>query len=158
MWDLGQDGDPEIILESFSILKHVRILVCGGDGTVSWILSALRRISNKWQLERWPPVAILPLGTGNDLARIHGWGGGYSNESLLGILHQVQDAYVSLLDRWDLTVTDQKGNIREEKCFTNYLGVGVDAQVSFQMHMVNKYLTFCFLCYVSFVQWLFIRV
>jgi len=137
VWDLGKDGDPEVILESFSVLKTLRILVCGGDGTVSWILSAIGRVYQNFKFERWPPVAILPLGTGNDLARVHGWGGGYSNESLLGILNQVQDAYVTLLDRWDLTVTDQKGKIREQKCFTNYVGVGVDAQVSFQMHMVS---------------------
>ena len=69
VWDLA-DGSPERILESFLVLSRLRILVCGGDGTVSWILSALERMG----LERWPPVGILPIGTGNDLARIHGWG------------------------------------------------------------------------------------
>jgi len=67
IWDLA-DGGPEKILKSFSVLSRLRILVCGGDGTVSWIISAL----DKMQLDRWPPIAILPLGTGNDLARIHG--------------------------------------------------------------------------------------
>ena len=67
VWDLA-DGGPEKILKSFSVLTRLRILVCGGDGTVSWIISTL----DKMNLDRWPPIAILPLGTGNDLARIHG--------------------------------------------------------------------------------------
>jgi Sphingosine kinase and enzymes related to eukaryotic diacylglycerol kinase len=67
IWDLA-DGGPEKVLKSFSVFTRLRILVCGGDGTVSWIISTL----DKMKLERWPPIAILPLGTGNDLARIHG--------------------------------------------------------------------------------------
>ena len=85
----------------------------GGDGTVSWIISAL----DKMCLDRWPPIAILPLGTGNDLARIHGWGAGYANESLLLILNQVQESYISLLDRWTLKIEEKKrkGKIRKKK-------------------------------------------
>ena len=67
IWDLA-DGGPEKILKSFSVFSRLRVLVCGGDGTVSWIISTL----DKMQLDRWPPIAILPLGTGNDLARMHG--------------------------------------------------------------------------------------
>lgn len=133
VWDLA-DGGPEKILESFSTFTRLRILVCGGDGTVSWIISALE----KMKLERWPPIAILPLGTGNDLARIHGWGGGYTNESLITILEQISEAYISLLDRWELTVENKKGKVKESKAFTNYVGVGVDAQAALQVHMLRE--------------------
>lgn len=38
---------------------------------VGWILSALDQL----QLNPSPAVAVLPLGTGNDLARTLNWGG-----------------------------------------------------------------------------------
>eukprot|EP00593_Proboscia_inermis_P013965 CAMPEP_0171303816 /NCGR_PEP_ID=MMETSP0816-20121228/13417_1 /TAXON_ID=420281 /ORGANISM="Proboscia inermis, Strain CCAP1064/1" /LENGTH=160 /DNA_ID=CAMNT_0011783379 /DNA_START=34 /DNA_END=513 /DNA_ORIENTATION=- len=89
-------------------------------------------------LEWWPPIAILPLGTGNDLSRIHDWGGGYNNKSLMLILQQVSEAYVSLLDRWAVTIEDTKGNIKNKKALTNYLGVGVDAQATLQVHNLRE--------------------
>ena len=133
VWDLA-DGGPETILESFSVMTRLRILVCGGDGTVSWVVSAIEKMS----LQRWPPIAILPLGTGNDLARIHGWGGGYNNESLIAILEQVAESYISWLDRWEMTIENKKGKVKEVKSFFNYLGVGADAQAALQVHMVSS--------------------
>jgi diacylglycerol kinase (ATP) len=133
VWDLA-DGGPEEVLESFSAFTRLRILVCGGDGTVSWIVSTIE----KMELQRWPPIAILPLGTGNDLARIHGWGGGYNNESLINILEQVSEGYISWLDRWEMTVENKKGKVKQVKSFFNYLGVGADAQAALQVHMLRE--------------------
>jgi diacylglycerol kinase (ATP) len=133
VWDLA-DGGPEEVLESFSAFTRLRILVCGGDGTVSWIVSTIEKMN----LQRWPPIAILPLGTGNDLARIHGWGGGYNNESLINILEQVSEGYISWLDRWEMTVENKKGEVKQVKSFFNYLGVGADAQAALQVHMLRE--------------------
>mmetsp|Transcript_3785 Transcript_3785/g.8075 ORF Transcript_3785/g.8075 Transcript_3785/m.8075 type:complete len:1089 (-) Transcript_3785:134-3400(-) len=136
IWDLA-NGGPEKVLKSFSVLSRFQVLICGGDGTVSWIISALE----KMELKRWPPIGILPLGTGNDLARVHGWGGGYNNESLLYILKQISEAYISMLDLWELDITtvNKKGKTRKEvKAFLNYLGVGVDAQAALQVHNLRE--------------------
>eukprot|EP00531_Pseudo-nitzschia_arenysensis_P000470 CAMPEP_0116127858 /NCGR_PEP_ID=MMETSP0329-20121206/7056_1 /TAXON_ID=697910 /ORGANISM="Pseudo-nitzschia arenysensis, Strain B593" /LENGTH=1025 /DNA_ID=CAMNT_0003621969 /DNA_START=35 /DNA_END=3112 /DNA_ORIENTATION=- len=133
IWDLA-DGGPEEILESFSTFTRLRILVCGGDGTVSWIVNTIESMD----MQRWPPIAILPLGTGNDLARIHGWGGGYSNESLIKILEQVSEGYVSWLDRWEMTKENKKGKVKSVQSFLNYLSVGADAAAALQVHMLRE--------------------
>jgi len=122
------------VLESFCAFTRLRVLVCGGDGTVSWVISCLERLKPK----RWPPIAILPLGTGNDLARIHGWGGGYNNESLISILEQVAESYISLLDQWEIKIENRKGKVIKAKSFFNYAGFGADAQAALQVHMLRE--------------------
>lgn len=58
-------------LELFRKAPQLRILACGGDGTAGWILSVL----DQMHFEIQPALGVLPLGTGNDLARALGWGG-----------------------------------------------------------------------------------
>lgn len=51
-------------------LAGLRVLVVGGDGTIGWILSVLDKLQQQFaaQQDPWhwalPPVAVLPLGTG----------------------------------------------------------------------------------------------
>ena len=48
----------------------MRILAAGGDGTVAWVLKTVRELD----LQPEPGVAVMPLGTGNDLSLSFGWG------------------------------------------------------------------------------------
>jgi len=73
----------------------VRVLVCGGDGTVSWVLQVIDRLGEHNRFS----VAILPLGTGNDLARVLGWGPGYDEGNVSEILGNVKAATMKKMDR-----------------------------------------------------------
>ena len=53
--------------------RNLRILAAGGDGTVAWLLKTIGDLG----LEPQPAVAVLPLGTGNDLSLSFGWGNAF---------------------------------------------------------------------------------
>ncbi|KAM6945708.1 diacylglycerol kinase zeta [Aplochiton taeniatus] len=140
VFDLSQGG-PKEGLELYRKVHNLRILACGGDGTVGWILSTLDQL----QLSPQPAVAVLPLGTGNDLARTLNWGGGYTDEPLCKILSHVEEGPVVQLDRWDLRVEPNPEAGAEEKdeqqtdklpmdVFNNYFSLGFDAHVTLEFH------------------------
>ncbi|XP_034625443.1 diacylglycerol kinase zeta isoform X2 [Trachemys scripta elegans] len=140
VFDLNQGG-PKEALEIYRKVHNLRILACGGDGTVGWILSILDQL----RLNPPPPVAILPLGTGNDLARTLNWGGGYTDEPLSKILSHVEEGNIVQLDRWNLQVEPNSEVNPEEKdetatdklpldVFNNYFSLGFDARVTLEFH------------------------
>ena len=89
----------------FADVSGCQLLVCGGDGTVGWILSSLDQLKVAGLIQTIPPVATIPLGTGNDLARCLNWGGGYEGEDVGKLLHKIREGDSVLLDRWNLNVT-----------------------------------------------------
>lgn len=152
--DLHNTG-PRAALKLFANVPNVRILVAGGDGTVAWILQTLDELD----VAKKPPVGILPLGTGNDLARVLGWGGGYSNELISELLVQILEAHPVPLDRWqvEIALTDPVTSMnklasaagqlalkegappkKKEIVFQNYLGIGVDAQAALLFHRTRN--------------------
>jgi diacylglycerol kinase (ATP) len=112
-----------------------KVLVCGGDGTVGLVSDALRE-KNTGAL----PMAILPLGTGNDLARVLGWKNQDAWDDLNDeekILDALRSAEPCEVDRWRVDITDRKPRVRS-KLFTNYLGIGVDARAALAFHEARK--------------------
>ena len=154
----------------------LRALCCGGDGTVGWVLNTIRDapafagegVSSTGQRgvgstrsltgsASKVAVGILPLGTGNDLSRVLGWGSGLdekvTSNYLVYLLSAVAEATPSLLDRWQCEVTTEEaggaggagggagGELSEQTTASrtkqatkqaevqNYMGVGIDAQV-----------------------------
>uniref|UniRef100_H3CDE9 Diacylglycerol kinase n=1 Tax=Tetraodon nigroviridis TaxID=99883 RepID=H3CDE9_TETNG len=94
------NGGPELGLRLFQKFVTFRILVCGGDGSVGWVLSELDKLRlHKQQCQ----LGVLPLGTGNDLARVLGWGGLCDDDAqLLQILEKLERATTKMLDRWSV--------------------------------------------------------
>jgi len=123
------NGGPAPALERFGRCTDARMVVCGGDGTVGWALGALDKVS----LPRDPAVSVIPLGTGNDMARALHWGGGYSGEDLKPVLKKAIRAQTSSLNRWAIEGTACKNPI-----MCNYFSFGVDARVAHAFHTLRE--------------------
>ncbi|XP_047337768.1 diacylglycerol kinase 1 isoform X2 [Impatiens glandulifera] len=137
--ELSSTQGPEEGLHLFRNVAHFRVLVCGGDGSVGWVLDAI----DKQNFISPPPVAILPAGTGNDLARVLGWGSGLGSMERQGglctVLRHIECAAVTILDRWKVEIQDQQGkHIQSMKFMNNYLGVGIDAKVALEIHNLRE--------------------
>ncbi|XP_065557183.1 diacylglycerol kinase zeta-like isoform X3 [Artemia franciscana] len=141
VFDLTQGG-PKAGLDLFKKVPGLRVLACGGDGTVGWVLSILDKIG----FSQPPPVGVLPLGTGNDLARALGWGGGYTDEPISKILEATAEADTVLLDRWKLIVetnteyqpTEEGKDTLPLDVVNNYFSFGVDAHIALEFHEARE--------------------
>ncbi|CAN7975751.1 unnamed protein product, partial [Ixodes persulcatus] len=144
---------PESALEWCHLIQdHVcRVLVAGGDGTVNWVFTAM----DKLKLQAGPllpprcfapppPLCVLPLGTGNDFARVFGWGEGYSSSDInaLDILNSLNRARIQKIDRWKIHISPQRrlgfAPPCQEMFMTNYASVGVDALVTLNFHKTRE--------------------
>jgi diacylglycerol kinase (ATP) len=92
-----------------------RILVVGGDGTVHEVANGL--LDKPWRAPP-PPLAVVPVGTGNDFYRMVGASGRVEHA-----VSALDDGRLHLFDVG--RVSSQSG----ERYFVNLLGVGVDVEV-----------------------------
>ncbi|KAL4219804.1 hypothetical protein ACF0H5_020216 [Mactra antiquata] len=90
------NGGPHPGLRLFQKFDQFRILVCGGDGSIGWVLSEI----DKMDLHRQCQIGVLPFGTGNDLARVLGWGSAFDDDTQLpAILEKLEHSQIKMLDR-----------------------------------------------------------
>ena len=87
-----------------------------------------------------PAVGVLPLGTGNDIGRVLGWGGGYTGEDLTVILKNVLEAETVNFDRWRITITprcaqNSSSNMNEPSAH------GTDSKTDILTTVMNNYLS-----------------
>ena len=159
--DVGRGG-PSRGLELMGKLPNARVIVAGGDGTIGWVLSAMdayygnnvettttsipdenqlvvqQQSHQQWQGRQRPPTCVIPVGTGNDLARSLGWGGGYSGEKVGNLLRAFRQADVALLDRWSLGIELADPAAETDKpplsTINAYFSIGVDASIAHKFH------------------------
>ncbi|GLT86992.1 hypothetical protein SLE2022_050970 [Rubroshorea leprosula] len=83
------------------IQERLRIIVAGGDGTAGWLLGVVCDL----KLSHPPPIATVPLGTGNNLPFAFGWGKknpGTDHNSVVSFLDQVLKAKEMKIDTWHI--------------------------------------------------------
>ncbi|XP_062533681.1 diacylglycerol kinase theta isoform X6 [Armigeres subalbatus] len=154
------NGGPLPGLYVFRHIQDYKILVCGGDGTIGWVLQCLDNVGQDSECSS-PPCAIVPLGTGNDLARVLRWGAGYTGgEDPLNLLRDVIDAEEIRLDRWTVVFHPEDkpedaaprpsqtnsavvGATQSEDnsqifVMNNYFGIGIDADLCLDFHNARE--------------------
>ncbi|ELK10028.1 Diacylglycerol kinase eta, partial [Pteropus alecto] len=76
-----------------------------GDNQGVKFLRRFKQLLNPAQCQ----VGVLPLGTGNDLARVLGWGSSYDDDTQLPqILEKLERASTKMLDRWSIMTYELK--------------------------------------------------
>ncbi|CAH8388616.1 unnamed protein product [Eruca vesicaria subsp. sativa] len=81
------------------IQEKLKIIVAGGDGTAGWLLGVVCDL----ELSNPPPIATIPLGTGNNLPFAFGWGKknpGTDKSSVESFLAQVIKSKEMKIDNW----------------------------------------------------------
>lgn len=97
------------------------VVACGGDGTASAVAEVIAERGSGA-----PALGVVPLGTGNDLARVLGWKG--AGGDLAALVTALRVAGRRQLDRWRV----EGPELRRSWC--NYLSLGVDARVAQRFH------------------------
>eukprot|EP00181_Compsopogon_caeruleus_P005589 CAMPEP_0184690598 /NCGR_PEP_ID=MMETSP0312-20130426/31319_1 /TAXON_ID=31354 /ORGANISM="Compsopogon coeruleus, Strain SAG 36.94" /LENGTH=401 /DNA_ID=CAMNT_0027148117 /DNA_START=530 /DNA_END=1735 /DNA_ORIENTATION=+ len=155
IFDLGQAGGPSTGIDHLrrsvqgqdptSVAPlNVSVLICGGDGTFSWVASALSKSGLVGACDiRVIPV---PLGSGNDMARALGWGIRYPGASglELAVLAAMnpKESRLGELDVWKLTChcasplvdSEPSPSFRRAEYFCNYLSLGIDAKIELEFN------------------------
>ncbi|XP_015896778.3 diacylglycerol kinase 1-like isoform X2 [Ziziphus jujuba] len=116
VFDLGEKAPEKVLHQLYVTLetlkyngdvfaaeieKRLRLIVAGGDGTASWLLGVVSDL----KLPQPPPIATVPLGTGNNLHFSFGWGKknpGTDEKSVMSYLCQVRFAKEMKIDSWHI--------------------------------------------------------
>jgi diacylglycerol kinase family enzyme len=101
-----------------------KVIAMGGDGTIGMVLEAISK------LENGPEIGLIPLGTGNDLARSLGVWKVYHQKGLLASLKRLIKAPSTSFDLWDINGT---------KIMAAYFSMGIDGAILHDVDSMRKH-------------------
>lgn len=161
VYDLSTTGPlPGLIANIHE--ENLRVIACGGDGTVRWVIQTMI----DYGFTPLPPIGVLPMGTGNDLSREFGWGISYTPKrvevrritrttpltspislyfQIAAIVDRLQRASSRPLDIWQVNITpwDPATGQRDATRTTsevmfNYYNMGFNAQAAYGFHSMRR--------------------
>lgn len=103
------------------------VVACGGDGTASAVGGALIAVG-----ARHTALGLIPLGTGNDLARVLGWHALASDEALEPRLAALSGAAERRLDGWRVVGPGF------DRTWFNYWSIGADARTAWRFDRLRR--------------------
>ncbi|KAF5175452.1 Diacylglycerol kinase, partial [Thalictrum thalictroides] len=116
VFDLAEEAPDMVLRKIYVTLEKLKLsgdgvatevqnklclIVAGGDGTASWLLGVVSDL----KLFPSPPIATVPLGTGNNLPFSFGWGKknpGTDSISVMSFMHEVMKAKEMKIDSWHI--------------------------------------------------------
>ncbi len=108
-------GEQDALLQTADLSRKAeRLVAIGGDGTAATVIAGVHTSDENI------PVGIVPLGTGNDLARIMGLYRIFQKEGLQACLRCCLSADAVPVDIW---------RVNQDQLLVNYLSIGVDAAI-----------------------------
>jgi diacylglycerol kinase (ATP) len=129
LWATEGPGDATRLARQAAAEGHDAVLACGGDGTLSQVLSGL--------VETSVPAGVIPAGTGNDFCRT------------IGLSRDPREAARQLLAACDAPVDMLEVNAGAAWS-VNTVGIGFDARVAVRINRRRR-LTSGLLAYLSAV-------
>lgn len=110
----GVDGLQQQVAKALENCE--KLVAVGGDGTVNAVLEEVAR-----RRATHIHVGLIPLGTGNDLARVMRLYEPYANRGLLYLVRKLVQASPRPFDLW---------TINGERVLANYFSSGIDARIA----------------------------
>lgn len=110
-----RDGTREQIDNALSVAET--LVAVGGDGTVSAVFSQMMFHPRRFEAK----IGLIPLGTGNDLARVLGLYKPFVDKGLLFLVRRLILASARSFDIW---------SVNGKYAFANYFSAGIDARIA----------------------------
>jgi len=110
-----KEGMEEQILTALSSTE--KLVAVGGDGTVSSVLSIMLSSEYADRVH----IGLIPLGTGNDLARVLGLYKPFADKGLLYLVRRLLMAKSRPFDIW---------TVNGKYALANYFSAGIDARIA----------------------------